>query len=182
PAAGGCPGLSCAGVGVGGGRSGLAVAPQRQPVRARLPSPAPNPAPGPLYSDCDKLEQKLQVLLTCLKRVCRRSVPPEPLASLGSHFPPFAPLHDPTQAAGRGDAMGRKRGRRRDSPPVRQHSPLRPGILHKTFPASSLGRLRAKSAVVGGPWAGRRRGESSSQLRGRGEAGGRSSLERRGAR
>ncbi|XP_032177132.1 tumor protein p53-inducible protein 13 isoform X4 [Mustela erminea] len=99
--------------------------------------------------------QGLQVILTCLKRVCRRSVPPEPLASLGSHFPPFAPLHDPTQAAGRGDAMGRKRGRRRDSPRVWQHRPLRPGILHETFPASSLGRVRAKSAVVGGPWRGR---------------------------
>lgn len=50
--------------------------------------------------------------------------------------------------------MGRKRGRRRDSPRVWQHGPLRPGILHKTFPASSLGRVRAKSAVVGGPWRG----------------------------
>lgn len=52
---------------------------------------------------------------------CRRSVPvspPGPLGPLGSHFPPFAPLHDPTQAlqlrsAGRGDALGRKRGRRK---------------------------------------------------------------------
>lgn len=59
---------------------------------------------------------------------CRRSVPvspPGPLGPLGSHFPPFAPLHDPTQAlqlrsAGRGDALGRKRGRRKG--PLRSRS------------------------------------------------------------
>ena len=39
----------------------MAVAPQRQPVRARLPSPAPRlPPPGPLYSDCDRQEQRVK--------------------------------------------------------------------------------------------------------------------------
>lgn len=38
----------------------MATAPKRQPVRAWLPSSAPTPAPGPLYSDCDKQEQRVK--------------------------------------------------------------------------------------------------------------------------
>lgn len=38
----------------------MAAAPQRQPVRARLPSPAPHARLGPLYSNCDKQKQKVK--------------------------------------------------------------------------------------------------------------------------
>lgn len=108
----------------------------------------------------------LQVTPTNLKRVCQRSVPVSLAWATGSTGIPFPALHPaPRSHTGAAAVFCRLQGRAETNPRTRQGAPACPAetyaltrVIHLTFPASGLGRVRARSAAVGGHWGGARPG------------------------